>query len=127
MYDNIFVAAAALAGAAAVGAVAWRAYKKWKNGVRDEVRAWLQTRPNVRLRSVSLRVFDALDEAATRGESFVRCALIGKTEQGGECQIGDIKRLTAEEMRNVGVLTDSGVVKEKEILSDNEVLTLMTA
>ncbi len=127
MYDKVFVGVAALASAVAVGAVAWWAYKKWKNGVRDEVRAWLEARPNVHLRSVSLRVVDALDELATRSEGFVRCKLIGKTEQGGECQIGDIKRLTAEEMRNAGMLTDSGLTREKEILSDNEVLTLMTA
>ncbi|MBP3557782.1 MAG: hypothetical protein J6K20_08795 [Thermoguttaceae bacterium] len=126
MYDKLIIGAAGLIGAAAVGAVVWWAYKKWKNGVRDEVRAWLQARPNVRLRSVSLRVLDAIDDAAALTEGIVRCALIGKTEQGDECEINQ-QILSREQMRNVGVLTDSGVVKEKEILSDNEILALMTA
>lgn len=125
MYDKILVAAGAAAVAVAAGAAVWWAYKKWKNGARDKVRAWIQAHPNARLRSVSLRLVDALDNAATQGEATVRYLLVGKTSTG-EVEICQ-EHMSAEEVRQRGLSTDSGLEQEREVFSENELLALMTA
>lgn len=126
MYDKIIGGAIIAGGVVVAGVAAWWAYKKWKEGVRDEVRAWIQAHPKTRLRSISLRIVDMADGLATGTESFVRYRLVGQTATGQIKKISE-KNFTAEEVRQRGLWTDSGPAQEKEVFNDNEILAMMTA
>lgn len=125
MWDKLAFAVGGLIVAGGSAFVAWWAYKQWKNGLRDEICGWLRARPNITLCRVFLSLVNSFDEALARGESEFRCRVLGETAQGRLMNVTE-RRMTQDEMRAAGLLSDSGVKDEVEIFSTEE-LAAMTA